>query len=91
MRPGNCVVCDPAFETCGYVKTLMVMVEEKKVKEILVETSSNCSTLEASLPVRRTLFFSLWLPKVNMCLKATRGHLKKKMTPDQLRSWSSLR
>ena len=70
-----------------------MMVEEKKVKEILalVETSSNCSTLEASLPVRRTLFFSLWLPKVNMCLKATRGHLKKRMTPDQLLPWSSLR
>ena len=76
------------------MKTLVVMAEEKKkVKGIsaLVE-NSNCSTLvKSSLPVRRTFsFFFLWLPPTaSRCLKATGGHLKKKMTPDQLRPWSS--
>ena len=68
----------------------MMGEEKKKVKGISasVEKSSNCSTLVASLSVR-IAFFSLWLPKVSMGMKATRGHLKKKMIRDQLRFWSN--
>ena len=68
----------------------MMAEEKKKVKGISasVERSSNCSTLVASWSVR-VVFFSLLLPKVNMGMKATRGHLKKKMIRDQLRFWSN--